>query len=97
MVLPDLGRKIIATLHGLNKATVIDEDVLKSMLNEISRALLQSDVNIHLVKKLCVNVRGVINFDGTASGLNKKYMIQKAVFNELVALIDPKVEPYQPM
>ena len=96
MVLADLGRQITAALHGLNKATVIDEEVLKSMLNEISRALLQSDVNIRLVKQLSVNVRGVINFDETARGLNKRHMIQQAVFNELVTLVDPKVKPYQP-
>jgi len=66
------------------------------MLNEISRALLQSDVNIRLVKQLSVNVRGAINFDDTARGLNKRHMIQQAVFKELVSLVDPKVKPYQP-
>ena len=33
MVLADLGRKITAALNSLSKATVIDEDVLKSLLN----------------------------------------------------------------
>ena len=34
MVLADLGRKITAALHSLGKATVIDEEVLNSMLKE---------------------------------------------------------------
>jgi len=36
----------------LGKATVIDEEVLNSMLKEICAALLEADVNIMLVKRL---------------------------------------------
>merc|ERR1739838_1098712 len=96
MVLADLGRKINAALHSLNKATVIDEDVLNGMLKEVSRALLEADVNIRLVKALSENVRTIINFDDMAQGLNKRHMIQQAVFTELVKLVDPRVKPYQP-
>ena len=49
MVLADLGRKINAALLSLNKATVINEEVLKKMLTEVQRALLEADVNIRLV------------------------------------------------
>ena len=48
MVLADLGRKINAALLSLNKATVINEEVLKKMLTEVQRALLEADVNIRL-------------------------------------------------
>ena len=130
MVLADLGRKINNALHSLSKATVIDEDVLNSMLKEICAALLESDVNIRLVKQLRENVRSVIgkifnfqiinesafitkkipfstelkyilfqihsDFDEMAQGLNKRRMIQQAVFTELVKLVDPGVKPYQP-
>ena len=96
MVLADLGRKITAALNSLSKATVIDEEVLKSMLKDIAVALLQADVNIRLVKALQDNVTAAINFGDIAKGLNKRVMIQKAVFQELVKLIDPGVEPYKP-
>ena len=68
MVLADLGRKITSALNSLGKATVIDEDVLNRMLNEISRALMESDVNIHLVKRLKDNVKKAIDFDEVAQG-----------------------------
>lgn len=71
--------------------------VLNSMLKEICAALLESDVNIRLVKKLRENVRAVIDFDEMAGGLNKRRMIQSAVFKELVKLVDPGVKPYQPV
>lgn len=54
------------------------------MLKEICAALLEADVNIRLVKNLRENVRTVIDFDDMAGGLNKRRMIQTAVFKELV-------------
>ena len=68
MVLADLGRKINAALLSLNKATIINEEVLNNMLKEVQRALLEADVNIRLVKQLSENVRGVIDFDDMAQG-----------------------------
>ncbi|XP_066586009.1 signal recognition particle subunit SRP54 [Prorops nasuta] len=97
MVLADLGRKITSALRSLSNATVINEEVLNSMLKEICAALLEADVNIRLVKKLRENVRTVIDFDDMAGGLNKRRMIQSAVFKELVKLIDSGVKPYQPV
>lgn len=54
------------------------------MLKEICAALLESDVNIRLVKQLRENVKSVIDFDDMAGGLNKRRMIQSAVFKELI-------------
>lgn len=71
--------------------------VLNAMLKEICTALLEADVNIRLVKQLRENVRAVIDFDDMAGGLNKRRMIQSAVFKELVKLVDPGVKPYQPI
>lgn len=96
MVLADLGRKITAALHSLGKATIIDEEVLNAMLKEICAALLEADVNIMLVKRLRENVKAAIDFDEVAQGLNKRIIIQQAVFQELVKLVDPGVKPYQP-
>jgi signal recognition particle subunit SRP54 len=96
MVLADLGRKITSALKSLSNATIINEEVLNGMLKEICTALLEADVNIRLVKQLRENVRSVIDFDEMAGGLNKRRMIQSAVFKELVKLIDPGVKAWQP-
>ncbi|BES93399.1 signal recognition particle [Nesidiocoris tenuis] len=97
MVLADLGRKITSALRSLSNATIINEEVLNSMLKEVCAALIEADVNIRLVKQLRENVRSVIDFDEMAGGLNKRRMIQSAVFKELVKLVDPGVKAYQPM
>lgn len=57
MVLADLGRKITSAIRSLNSATVINEEALDNMLKEISRALMEADVNIRLVKQLRDNVK----------------------------------------
>lgn len=96
MVLADLGRKITSALRSLGNATIINEEVLNEMLKEICKALIEADVNIKLVKSLRENVRSVIDFDEMAGGLNKRRMIQSAVFKELVKLIDPGVKAWTP-
>ena len=52
MVLAELGRKITNALHSLSKATIINEEVLNSLLKEVCSALLEADVNIRLGTKL---------------------------------------------
>ena len=89
MVLAELGRKITGALHNLSKATVINEDVLNSLLKEVCSALLEADVNIKLVKGLRENVKSCIDFEEMAQGHNKRRIIQQAVFQELVKLVDP--------
>jgi len=97
MVLAELGRKITGALHNLSKATVINEDVLNSLLKEVCSALLEADVNIKLVKSLRENVKSCIDFEEMAQGHNKRKIIQQAVFQELVKLVDPGVKAYVPV
>ncbi|XP_046859050.1 signal recognition particle 54 kDa protein [Xenia sp. Carnegie-2017] len=96
MVLADLGRKITEALRSLSNATIINEEVLNSLLKEVCKALLEADVNVQLVKKLRENVKSAIDFDDMAAGLNKRRMIQHAVFQELCKLVDPGVKTWQP-
>ena len=96
MVLADLGRKLNAALTKLSKETVIDEDAVDIMLKEICRALMESDVNVKLVQQLRNGVKSQINIDDIAIGLNKKRIIQQAVYKELVKLCDPDKEAYKP-
>ena len=97
MVLADLGRRIRVAIGKLGQATVINEEEIKVMLNEVCAALLESDVNIKLVKKLKDNCFKKINNEELLGGVNKRRVIQKTVFQELLALVDPGVAPYTPV
>jgi signal recognition particle subunit SRP54 len=88
MVLAELGQRISQALGSLNSVTVVDEAVLDGVLKEIATALLQADVNVRLVANLRTNVKKRVNMEQLASGLNKQKVIEKAVFDELCAMLD---------
>lgn len=90
MVLADLGRRINAAVADVTKSSsVVDQDAINSLLKEICNALLEADVNIKLVAKLREKLRKAIDVEDKP-GLNKKKLIQKAVFDELCELVDCK-------
>eukprot|EP00887_Chlorella_sp_A99_P003170 scaffold9.g3170.t1 len=88
MVLAELGQRISSALSSLNNVAVVDEAVLDACLKEIATALLQADVNVRLVANLRSNVKKRVNMEQLAAGLNKQRIIEKAVFDELCAMLD---------
>lgn len=96
MVLQDLGRRINAAVSDLTRAPNPDEKAFESMLKEICAALLEADVNVRLVGQLRKSIKTTVNFKDLAPAVNKKRLIQKAVFDELVKLVDPHAEPFKP-
>jgi len=97
MVLADLGRQIRNALGRIGQNVIINEDELNNMLKEICAALIESDVNVKLVAELRNNVKNALNFDDIAGGVNKRRVIHKTVFNELIRLVDPQVKPFEPV
>jgi len=77
MVLQELGTRITKALRCMSNATIVDEKVLTECLNEISRALLEADVQLKLVATLQGHIKKSVNLNGLASGLNKRKIIQQ--------------------
>ena len=99
MVLQDFGGRISAAVGNLMREPNLDEKVFDSMIKEICSALLSADVNVGLVKKLRKDIQATVNFKDiptTTNANTKKRMIQQAVFDQLVYLVDPHAEPYKP-
>ncbi|KAI5301902.1 Signal recognition particle [Ascosphaera pollenicola] len=96
MVLQDLGRRINAAVNDLTRAPTVDEKAFDSMIKEICAALLSADVNVRLVQQLRKQIKAAVPFNSLAPGINRKRVIQKAVFDKLVALVDPHAEPFRP-
>lgn len=93
MVLEGLGSRISGALRKMTDSTVIDETALKEMLKEINHALLEADVNIKSVVQLRKNVTERVKLEELAAGVNKRKVIQKAVFDELCSMLDPGTAP----
>ena len=77
MVLAQLGGSISRAIQQMSNATIIDEKVLNECLNEITRALLQSDVQFKLVRDMQTNIKKIVNLDDLAAGHNKRKIIQQ--------------------
>ncbi|KZF20297.1 signal recognition particle protein [Xylona heveae TC161] len=96
MVLQDLGRRINSAVSDLTRSATLDEKAFDNMIKEICSALLEADVNVKLVGTLRKSIKQSVNFKELPAGVNKKRIIQKAVFDELVKLVDPHAEPFKP-
>ncbi|XP_004305069.1 PREDICTED: signal recognition particle 54 kDa protein 2-like [Fragaria vesca subsp. vesca] len=96
MVLAELQGRISRALQQMSNATVIDEKVLNDCLNEITRALLQSDVQFKLVRDMQTNIKKIVNLEDVAAGHNKRRIIQNAISNELCRMLDPGKPSFTP-
>ncbi|AES68174.2 putative signal-recognition-particle GTPase [Medicago truncatula] len=96
MVLAELGGSITRALHKMNNTTVIDEKALTDCLNEINRALLQSDVRFELIRDMQINIKNIVNLEQLAAGHNKRKIIQQAVFDELCRMLNPGKPSFVP-
>ncbi|KAL1593872.1 Signal recognition particle [Paraconiothyrium brasiliense] len=96
MVLQDLGRRINAAVSDLTRSPNLDEKAFDAMVKEISNALVEADVNVKLVMNLRNSIKRSVDFKHLSPGVNKKRLIQKAVYDELVKLVDPHAEPFKP-
>eukprot|EP00557_Chaetoceros_sp_GSL56_P010997 CAMPEP_0176478308 /NCGR_PEP_ID=MMETSP0200_2-20121128/1116_1 /TAXON_ID=947934 /ORGANISM="Chaetoceros sp., Strain GSL56" /LENGTH=524 /DNA_ID=CAMNT_0017874235 /DNA_START=28 /DNA_END=1602 /DNA_ORIENTATION=- len=97
MVLAELGGKLRQSLAKLNLTSSLDTEALDSLLGGISRALLESDVNVHLVVKVRDNIKKRVGSavekhqeqyghgGGDVQSIQK--LVQKAVMDELTALL----------
>ena len=97
MVLDALGRRLQASFQQLTRASDVDEALLDSLLKDICTALLESDVNVKLVANLRSKVKAklltLLNNSNTA---NKKSVVHRTVFEELVNLVDPNASANAP-
>jgi len=92
----EFGTKIASALQKMTKSTIVDEKVVDDLLKEIARALLDADVNVKLVFALRKNIKEKIKLDEMPAGINKRKAVQKAVTEEIIALLDSGKKPRQP-
>ncbi len=73
--------------------TVVDERAVKSLIKEIQRILIASDVDVGLVLKLSKSIeKRVLNEERPASMTLREYVI-KVVYDELVKIVGKEYKP----
>jgi signal recognition particle subunit SRP54 len=100
MALSQLGSQLSAALSKLTQADDGEgEDVMKGVLNDVVRALMQSDVSVGLCMKLKKAVEVAVGPPGRDPGvaMNRGKQIERAVVGELERMLDPGTKPFQPI
>ncbi|MCQ5362989.1 MAG: signal recognition particle protein Srp54 [Candidatus Methanomethylicia archaeon] len=87
MVLESLGSSISSAVKKVLRAPVVDEKVVKELVRDIQRALLQSDVNVRLVLDLSKNIEKKILEEELPPGITRRELAVKVVYDELVSLL----------
>jgi signal recognition particle subunit SRP54 len=99
MVLSELGGALTQAFQKLSRSSSIDEETVKQILKEIVSALISSDVNVQMVKALRENVltkvTPLLESDSAIDSSGRARLIEKAVVEELVKILDPGKEPYK--
>lgn len=91
-MLGNLGKNLTKTMKKLAGMTIIDEEVVKEVVKDIQRALIQSDVNIKLVLKLSKTIEERSLKEKPAKGVTAKEHVIRIVYEELVNLVGEKAE-----
>ena len=86
-MLGSLGKNLTNTMKKLAGMTIVDEKIVKEVIKDIQRALLQSDVNVQLVMKLSKSIENRAMKEEPPKGVTPKEHIITIVYEELVKLI----------
>jgi signal recognition particle subunit SRP54 len=89
-MLGNLGKNLTNTMKKLAGMTIIDEEVVKEVIKDIQRALIQSDVNIKLVLNLSKTIEDRALNEKPPKGVTAKEHVIKIVYEELVHLLGDK-------
>lgn len=95
MVLTELGNKLTSALKELGKKRMIDDEALTGVLKSVCRALMESDVNVAIVSKMRQNIMRRVELEDQGT-TDKVRLIKRAVYDELVSLLDPGNAPFKP-
>ena len=93
MVLEKIGSSIYESLKKIFGASVIDEHVVKELVRDLQRTLLQADVNVRLVLELSKRIEERALKEKIPPGIPRKEHVIKVVYEELVRLLGEKPVP----
>jgi len=90
-MLDKLSNVLKKTTDKIANALFLDRNLVDLVLRDLQRALLEADVNVHLVLDITKKVREAA-FDERIKGIEKKEHIIKLLYDELVSILGKKKE-----
>ena len=93
MVLDSLGKSLNSALKRLFGANVIDEELVKELVKDIQRALLQADVDVSLVMAITERVQKQALDESLPRGVSRREHIVRVVWDTLAFFLGEKTVP----
>jgi len=87
MVLDDLGDSLKGTLKKIANAVHIDSKLVKEVVRDIQRALLQADINVKLVLELSKKIEKRALEEKPPAGMSNREHVIRIVYEELVEIL----------
>ena len=87
MVLDDLSTSLRGTLKKIANAVYIDSKLIKEIVRDIQRALLQADVNVKLVLQLSKKIEKRALEEKPPAGMSNREHVIRIVYDELVGIL----------
>jgi len=87
MVLDDLGNSLKGTLKKIANAVHVDSKLIKEVVRDIQRALLQADVNVKLVLQLSKKIENRALSEKPKAGMSNREHVIHIVYEELVEIL----------
>jgi len=88
MVLEGLGKSLRNALGRITGAVSVDEQLIKDVVKDLQRALLQADVNVQLVLGMTKSIESRALSEKPPAGKSPKEHVVNIIYEELVALLD---------
>lgn len=98
MVLEKLGSSLYEALRKVIRAPAVDRELVKNLIRDFQRALLQADVNVKLVLELSERIEKRALEEKLPPGVSRREHLIKVVYEELTRLVGerpvpPRIDP----
>jgi signal recognition particle subunit SRP54 len=90
MVLEKLGSSLYDAIRKVIRAPVVDAELIKELIRDFQRALLQADVNVQLVMELSQVIEKRALDEELPPGISRKEHVVKVVYDALTAFVGEK-------
>jgi len=93
MVLERLGSSLYEALRKVFRAPIVDEELVKELVRDIQRSLLQADINVKLVLEISKRIEDRALKEKLPKGVSRREHVIKVVYEELTRFLGEKPAP----
>ncbi|MDH4123222.1 MAG: signal recognition particle receptor subunit alpha, partial [Thermoplasmata archaeon] len=87
MVLEKLGQSLRDVLKKIANASYIDQEIVKDVIKDIQRAMLQADVNVKLVVEMTKRLESRALTEKPPAGMSSREHVIRIIYDEIVKIL----------